>query len=86
MLRKLTQTAAAAAVIALLTGTASAQMPTPAIHLGHDKPALTPEQLEKQKAIDNAYNSATQKIPDKKPVDPWGNVRPDPTTASKNKP
>ncbi|MGD0025440.1 MAG: hypothetical protein ABSC37_12590 [Xanthobacteraceae bacterium] len=82
MLRKLMQ---AAAVIALLTGTASAQMPMPAVHLNGDKRPPTPEEIEKQKAIDNAYKSATQKIPDKKPVDPWGNVRPNPSPASKNK-
>jgi hypothetical protein len=71
-----------AAIAAALTGSALAQMPMPSISLGGDKPPPTPEQLEKQKIIDKAYRSATQKIPDKKPVDPWGNVRPSPATAS----
>ena len=77
MLRKLIQ---AGAALVLLTGTAYAQtggFPMPSISLGQDKPPPTPEQIERQKAIDNAYNSATKKIPDKKEAaDPWGNVRP----------
>jgi len=76
MLRKLIQ---AGAALALLTGAAYAQtgFPMPSISLGQDKPPPTPEQIERQKAIDNAYNSATKKIPDKKEAaDPWGNVRP----------
>ena len=74
------------AILAVLTGTASAQMPMPAVHLGGDKPPPTPEEIERQKAIDKAYKSATQKIPDKKAAaDPWGNVRPNPATASKKK-
>jgi hypothetical protein len=37
---------------------------------------MTPEEKEKQKAIENAYKSAIEKIPDKKPpADPWGAVR-----------
>ena len=74
----------AGAALALLTGAASAQMPTtgggmpmPGMSLGHDKPPPTAEQIAKQKAIDDAYKSATQKIPDKKTADdPWATVRP----------
>ena len=43
MLRKVIQ---AGAIIALLTGAASAQLPKPALHLGGDKPPRTKEQLE----------------------------------------
>lgn len=75
----------AVAITALLTGTALAQLPMPTFHLGGDKAPPTPEELEKQKATDNAYKSAIKKIPDKKPADPWGNVRSDPSTASKTK-
>jgi hypothetical protein len=76
----------AGAVLALLTGTASAQMPMPGLSLGRDKPAPTPDQIAKQKAIDDAYKSATQKIPDKKTADdPWATVRPNPSTASRGK-
>jgi hypothetical protein len=82
MLRKLMQ---AAAVIALLTGTASAQIPMKLPLHGVSKHRLTPEEIAKQKALDKAYKSATEKIPDKKPVDPWANIRPNPATAAKNK-
>ncbi len=82
MLRKLMQ---AGAVIALLMGTASAQIPLKLPIHGDSKRPLSREEIEKQKALDKAYKSATEKIPDKKAVDPWGNIRPDPTAASKNK-
>jgi hypothetical protein len=65
----------AGAIIAFLTGAASAQMPMPGINLSPDR-QMTPEEKEKQKAIENAYKSAIEKIPDKKPpADPWGAVR-----------
>ena len=83
MLRKLIQ---AGAILALLTGAAAAQLPMPSISLGGDGPAMTPEQREKQRAIDDAYKSATKKVPEKKVVnDPWGNIRPDPSATAKNK-
>jgi hypothetical protein len=75
----------AGAAIALLTGVASAQMPMPSISLGKDKPPPTAEEQAKQKALDDAYKAATKKIPDKQVADdPWGGVRPNPSTA-KNK-
>jgi hypothetical protein len=87
MLRKLIS---AAAALVLLTGTAYAQsgFPMPSISLGKDKPPPTPEEIERQKAIDNAYNAANKKIPEKKEAaDPWGNVRPNPAPqTAKNKP
>jgi hypothetical protein len=87
MLRKLIP---AAAALVLLTGTAYAQsgFPMPSISLGKDKPPPTPEEIERQKAIDNAYKAANKKIPDKKEAaDPWGNVRPNPAPqTAKNKP
>jgi hypothetical protein len=82
MLRKLI---VAGAATVLLTGAAVAQMPMPSISLGKDKPPPTEEELAKQKAIDDAYKAATKKIPDKQVADdPWGGVRPNPSTA-KNK-
>jgi len=84
----------AGAALALLTGAASAQTPTmggggmpmPGMSLGRDKPPPTADQIAKQKAIDDAYKSATQKIPDKKTADdPWATVRPNPSTASRGK-
>jgi hypothetical protein len=72
MLRKIVH---AGAIIALLTGAASAQMPMPGINLSPDR-QMTPEEKEKQRVIENAYKSAIEKIPDKKPpTDPWGAVR-----------
>ncbi len=74
---------AAAILIVLSAGTAFAQLPMPSFSLHDDKPAPTPEQIERQKALDNAYHAATKKIPDKKePADPWGSVRPNPTQSS----
>jgi hypothetical protein len=76
----------AGAALALLTGAASAQMPMPGISLGRDKPQQTEQEIAKQKAIDDAYKSATKKIPDKKSADdPWATVRPNPSTASRGK-
>ena len=76
----------AGAALSLLTAAASAQMPMPQISLGHDKAPPSPEQMAKQKAIDEAYKSATQKIPDKKKADdPWATVRPNPSTASRGR-
>ena len=76
----------AAAVVALLTGVASAQSLMPGLNLSGDKPPLTPQEEEKRKAIEDSYKSALKKIPDKqKSVDPWGNIRPNPSTAPKTK-
>jgi hypothetical protein len=81
MLRKLIL---AGSVIALVTGPAAAQMPMPSMSLHNGPKQLTPEEQAKQKAIDDAYKAATQKIPDKQVAnDPWGNVRSLPPTNSK---
>jgi len=83
----------ASVTVALMSGPAFAQPAQPApssgsqlgIPLNPERP-LTPEEIEKRKATDRAYNAAMQKIPDKKPSsDPWGNVRPGSSTAAKNK-
>ena len=77
-----------ATLLAMLTGPATAQMPMPTISLGgNQKPKLTPEEQEKQDALDKAYKSATNKIPDQKANDPWATVRPaTPAPAPKKKP
>jgi hypothetical protein len=73
----------ASAVIAALISTASAQF-MPGINLAPDARPLTPEEQEKRKAVDDAYQSAIRKVPDKKkPADPWGDIRPSTTTSSK---
>ena len=72
-------------LLAVLTGTAAAQMPMPSMSLqGEPKRKLTPEEQERQDALDKAYKSATNKIPDQKLNDPWATVRP--TPAPKKKP
>jgi hypothetical protein len=84
MLRKLI---GAGLILGLLTGIAVAQLPMPGISFGGDsKRKLTPEEQAKQDAMDKAYNSAIQKIPEKKANDPWGNIRQAPATSqSSNK-
>ena len=74
--------AGAAAALALVPVGAAAQLP---MSMAHDKPAPTPEQIEKQRALDKAYKAATQKIPEKNVADPWGNIRPAPGTAAGTK-
>src|SRR5579864_6583380 len=44
----------------------------------------SPEEIEKQKRIDDDYKATMKKIPDAKANDPWGNMRSaDTTTAAK---
>lgn len=62
-------------VLALAPAGALAQLPM-SMSLGHNKPALTPEQLEKQKELEKAYKAAKEKIPEKNAADPWGGIRP----------
>ncbi len=75
----------AAAVTAVLAGSASAQFPTPSFSLQKDK-QKTPDEIERDKTIDRAYQSATKKIPDKGTAnDPWADVRPAPPAAPPKK-
>jgi hypothetical protein len=67
---------AGAGAAAVSAGPAVAQFPMPSINLEQDR-HRTPEEIEHDRAIDNAYRSAAKKIPDKKAVnDPWADVRP----------
>lgn len=78
----------AAAMLALLTGTAAAQLQMPGIDVspGSRQRVLTPEEREKEKALDDKYKESMQKIPDKQaPADPWGNLRSAPPTPSKQR-
>ncbi len=64
----------AAAVVALLTGSAYAQ--TPNVNLIPELASKTPEQKEQDAADQKAYRESLKKIPDAKvSSDPWGNVR-----------
>ena len=63
-----------AAVFALLTGPAYAQMPN--INLIPETASKTPEQQEQEATQQKAYKESLKKIPDAKvSSDPWGNVR-----------
>jgi hypothetical protein len=42
--------------------------------------AKSPEEIEKQKRIDDDYKATMRKIPDAKANDPWGNMRSAETT------
>jgi hypothetical protein len=65
-----------AAVLALLTGPAFAQMPP--LNLMQDGPGKSPEQKAAEEAREKAYKDSLRKIPDAKaPSDPWGTVRSD---------
>jgi hypothetical protein len=65
-----------AAVIALLTGPAYAQMQTPNINLIPELASKTPEEKEAEATREKAYKESLKKIPDAKvSSDPWGNVR-----------
>jgi hypothetical protein len=77
----------AAMIFVVLAGPAAAQVPM-GFPLGGSTHQMTQEEVDRQKALDKAYDSAKKKIPDKTaPADPWGSVRaPSPATASKSKP
>jgi hypothetical protein len=84
MLRNLIQ---AAAILALVTGPAAAQMALSPFK-GQEK-KLTPDELKAQQQRDKDYKAAMDKIPEKKvTVDPWGDIRPAPApqATAKNKP
>jgi Spy/CpxP family protein refolding chaperone len=73
----------AGAAFALLMEPATAQMPMPAMKFGAGPKQKTPDELAKEKAIDDAYRAANKKIPDKTVAnDPWGNVRSIPSTGN----
>jgi hypothetical protein len=75
----------AAAVLALLTAPAHAQMPN--INLIPDAVSKTPEEKAADAVRDKAYKESLRKIPDAKvSSDPWGNVRSDTPKASSAKP
>lgn len=63
-----------ALIMALLAGPAYAQ--SLGTNIIPDAPAKTPEQIERDQAIERDYKESLKKIPDgKASTDPWGNVR-----------
>ena len=78
----------AGAIIILSSGPMSAQdFKLPGISMQPDAPRpLDPDEQTKRKAIDDAYKSTMEKIPDqKKSNDPWGNIRSTTTTSTKQR-
>src|SRR3954470_19272715 len=68
------KTVMAAAVIAMLAGSAAAQQKPMQRYGEKDKDkSLTEQQAEKD--AERAYKRSLGNVPDKGPVDPWGNAR-----------
>jgi hypothetical protein len=72
----------AVAILSVVGGPALAQMMPSISPFKKEEKKLTPEEIEKQKAADAAYNAAMQKIPEKKAGDPWGGIRDTPQASS----
>jgi hypothetical protein len=71
----------AAGLLALLAGPAYSQAMSLFPQPGDTR--KSPEEVERERAIEQQYKSATDKIPDKKSSnDPWGNVRSAPSKPS----
>jgi hypothetical protein len=77
---------AVVAIVISFAADALAQLSTPGIGLNADRPQLTKEEQEKRKAVDDAYKSTINKLPDKKkPADPWGDIRSPAANSSKQR-
>ena len=79
------KTVGATLLLLLMSGVVSAQMPKPGVTFKDDKPSRSKQQKEYDKAIDREYQSKLKKIPDAQKKDPWGDIRPTPPAAAKNK-
>jgi hypothetical protein len=75
----------ATAILALLSGTALAQMSFSPFAAQQNRRGPTQEEIDKQKALDDQYKNATKKIPDKTVSDPWATVRTAPQASSQSK-
>ncbi len=64
----------AAAIIAALTGPGWAQQ-KPMQRYGEKDKDKTWGELEQEKAAERAYKRSLDSVPEKGPVDPWGNAR-----------
>ncbi|HWG03845.1 MAG TPA: hypothetical protein VG271_02415 [Beijerinckiaceae bacterium] len=65
----------AAALSAILAGPAYAQGEAPIPRYGETDKDKTRQQIQSEKAAQQAYQRSLGNIPDKGPSDPWGNVR-----------
>jgi len=64
----------AAAIIALVAAPAYAQQ-KPIPQYGDVGKAKTQSEIDEEKATERAYQRSLGNVPDKGPVDPWGNAR-----------
>jgi hypothetical protein len=64
----------AAAIVALLAGSAYAQQ-KPVPRYGDMGKAKTWGEMEQEKEAERAYKRSLGNVPEKGPVDPWGNAR-----------
>jgi hypothetical protein len=77
-----------AAALALVSGSASAQMSGGSGGSPRSGPpdiGPTPLEQQRQKQIDKDYKAVTKNIPDQRPKDPWADVRPTLTPKGQSK-
>jgi hypothetical protein len=65
----------AAAVIAALAGPALAQQPAAVQRYGEKDKEKSTNELQMEKDAERAYKRSLDAVPEKGPVDPWGNAR-----------
>jgi Flp pilus assembly protein TadD len=65
----------AAAIIALLAGPVFAQQQAPMQRYGEQDKEKTPNELQLERDAQRAYQRSLGSVPEKAPVDPWGNAR-----------
>jgi hypothetical protein len=65
----------AAAIIAALAGPVLAQQQAPMQRYGEKDKEKSPNQLQEERDAQRAYQRSLGSVPDKGPVDPWGNAR-----------
>jgi hypothetical protein len=64
----------AVAIVAALAGPVLAQQ-APMQRYGEKDKEKTPNELDQERAAQRAYQRSLGSVPDKGPVDPWGNAR-----------
>jgi hypothetical protein len=65
----------AAAIIALLAGPVLAQQQAPIQRYGEKDKEKTYNQKQQDQEAERAYKRSLDSVPEKGPVDPWGNAR-----------
>ena len=65
----------AAAIIAALAGPVLAQQQAPVQRYGEKDKEKTPNEIQAERDAQRAYQRSLGSVPDKGPVDPWGNAR-----------